>query len=92
MQVWHPIDRLIERQAAVGGAASTALSETYERLVLGEGGRTTHAEDVAAVAGGLGGLGGLGGGDMDFDAALAASLAAEDQLQAEEVRGYSRVV
>ena len=76
--VWHPIDRLIESQASAGGgAANTALSETYERLVLGEGGRTTHEEDVEAVKGGLAGL---SGGDSDLDAALAASLAAEDQL------------
>ena len=87
--VWHPIDRLIESQAlAGGGAANTALSETYERLVLGEGGRTTHEEDVEAVKGGLAGL---SGGDSDLDAALAASLAAEDQLQAEEVDGVLAV-
>ena len=87
--VWHPIDRLIESQASAGGgAANTALSETYERLVLGEGGRTTHEEDVEAVKGGLAGL---SGGDSDLDAALAASLAAEDQLQAEEVDGVLAV-
>ena len=83
--VWHPIDRLIESQAqAGGGAANTALSETYERLVLGEGERTTHEQDVEAVKGGLAAL---SGGDADLDAALAASLAAEDQLQAAEVDG-----
>ena len=47
--------------------------------MLGGGQRTTQAEDLEAVAGGL------GGGEADLDAALAASLAAEDQLQAQEV-------
>ena len=87
--VWHPIDRLIESQAQAGGsAANRALSETYERLVLGEGERTTHEQDVEAVKGGLAAL---GGGDSDLDAALAASLAAEDQLQAQEVDGVLAV-